>query len=276
MAAFSLRNLAEKYGIYIGSVAQLDTPECVEIIKKEFNIVTAATFYFGMVHPERDVYIFRNGDYVVNFAESNNMKVRGHTLVWHEALRSWITDGKYTREEWMKILHEHIMTIVRRYRGRIYAWDVVNEAISDNGNLRENVWLRNIGPEYIKMAFRWAHEADPQALLFYNDYGAEGLNAKSDAIYNLVKGLLKEGVPIHGIGLQMHVSLENPPNPKEVAANIKRLNDLGLEVHITEMDVRIRMPAKWEDFIKQAEIYRDILRVCLSMDNCKAFVMWGF
>jgi endo-1,4-beta-xylanase len=168
------------------------------------------------------------------------------------------------------------MTVVGHYKGRIYAWDVVNEAINDDGTLRDTVWLRNIGSEYIELAFRWAHEADPQALLFYNDYGAEGLGVKSDAVYNLVKNLLEKGVPIHGVGLQMHVSLESPPNPQEVAANIKRLNELGLIVHITEMDVRLTTPPRWEDFVRQAEIYYSILKVCLSADNCKAFIMWGF
>ncbi|MEM2860199.1 MAG: endo-1,4-beta-xylanase [Candidatus Bathyarchaeia archaeon] len=280
MAIPPLRNIAEKCGIYIGAAVErslLDIPDYAYILKQEFNILTTENaLKFGPVHPQPNVYSFGDADYIINFAESNGMRVRGHTLVWHQQLPGWVAQGKYTREEWINILREHIMTVVGRFRGRIYAWDVVNEAIADDGTLRDTVWLRNIGPEYIEMAFRWAHEADPQALLFYNDYGAEGLNAKSDAIYNLVKGLLEKGVPIHGVGLQMHISLENPPNPQEVAANIKRLNELGLEVHITEMDVRIRMPAKWEDLIKQAEIYRDILKVCLSADNCKAFVMWGF
>lgn len=275
-----LRSIAEKCGIYIGAAVErglLNIPDYAQILKREFNILTTENaLKFGPVHPQPNTYSFGDADYIINFAESNGMKVRGHTLVWHHQLPDWVTQGKYAREEWINILREHIMTVVGRYRGRIYAWDVVNEAIDDSGILRDTVWLRNIGPEYIEMAFRWAHEADPQALLFYNDYGAEGLNAKSDAIYNLVKGLLEKGVPIHGVGLQMHTSLENPPSPEEVAANIKRLNELGLEVHITEMDVRIKMPAKWEDLIKQAEIYRDILRVCLSADNCKAFVMWGF
>ena len=280
MAIPPLRNIAEKCGIYIGAAVErslLDIPDYAYILKQEFNILTTENaLKFGPVHPQPNVYSFGDADYIINFAESNGMRVRGHTLVWHQQLPGWVAQGKYTREEWINILREHIMTVVGRFRGRIYAWDVVNEAIADDGTLRDTVWLRNIGPEYIEMAFRWAHEADPQTLLFYNDYGAEGLNAKSDAIYNLVKGLLEKGVPIHGVGLQMHTSLENPPSPEEVAANIKRLNELGLEVHITEMDVRIKMPAKWEDLIKQAEIYRDILRVCLSADNCKAFVMWGF
>lgn len=176
----------------------------------------------------------------------------------------------------MDILKNHIYTVVGRYRGRIYAWDVVNEAIADDGSLRRTIWLEKIGPEYIELAFRWAHEADPNALLFYNDYNAEGLGPKSDAVYNLVKNLLEKGVPIHGVGLQMHVSVEWPPNTNDIYANIKRLNELGLEVHITEMDVRIREPATDEDLIRQAEIYRNVLKVCLNAKNCKAFVMWGF
>lgn len=274
-----LRVLAEKCGIYIGAAVErslLDIPEYAYTLRQEFNMLTTENaLKFGPVHPQPDIYYFDDADRIISFAESNGMKVRGHTLVWHQQLPTWITQGRYSREEWMNILREHIMTVVGRYKGRVYAWDVVNEAINDDGTLRDTIWLRNIGPEYIELAFRWAHEADPQALLFYNDYGAEGLNAKSDAIYNLVKSLLEKGVPIHGVGLQMHISLENPPNPQEVAANIKRLNKLGLEVHITEMDVRIRTPARWEDLIRQAEIYREILKVCLSAENCKAFVMWG-
>lgn len=274
-----LRVLAEKCGIYIGAAVErslLDIPEYAYTLRQEFNMLTTENaLKFGPVHPQPDIYYFDDADRIISFAESNGMKVRGHTLVWHQQLPTWITQGRYSREEWMNILREHIMTVVGRYKGRVYAWDVVNEAINDDGTLRDTIWLRNIGPEYIELAFRWAHEADPQALLFYNDYGAEGLNAKSDAIYNLVKSLLEKGVPIHGVGLQMHISLENPPNPQEVAANIKRLNELGLEVHITEMDVRIRTPARWEDLIRQAEIYREILKVCLSAENCKAFVMWG-
>lgn len=275
-----LRSLAERCSIYIGAAVErglLDIPDYAHTIKQEFNILTTENaLKFGPVHPDPYAYSFGDADYIINFAESQGMKIRGHTLVWHQQLPNWITQGKYTREEWINILREHIITIVGRYKGRIYAWDVVNEAVNDDGTLRDNIWMRNIGPEYIELAFRWAHEADPQALLFYNDYGAEGLGVKSDAVYNLIKGLLENGVPVHGVGLQMHVSVENPPAPSEVLANIKRLNDLGLVVHITEMDVRVRTPPQWEDLVRQAEIYRDILKVCLSAGNCKVFVMWGF
>jgi endo-1,4-beta-xylanase len=184
--------------------------------------------------------------------------------------------GSFSREEWINILRDHITTVVSRYQGKIYAWDVVNEAVNDDGSLRDTVWLRNIGPEYLDLAFRWAHEADPNALLFYNDYGGEGLNQKSNAIYDLVNGLLDRGVPINGVGLQMHVSLEYSPSPQEVAENMARLSNLGLDVHITELDVRLELPVTEEKLAAQARIYQELLEVCLNVDNCKAFVMWGF
>ena len=178
----------------------------------------------------------------------------------------------------MTILRQHIYMVVDRYRGQLVAWDVVNEAIADNASLRDTIWLKGIGSEYIEMAFRWAHEADPQVRLFYNDYGGEDLGKKSDAIYALVKDLRQRDVPIHGIGLQMHISINNPPKPEAVAANIKRLGELGLEVQITEMDVRIHggTGTKEEKLAAQANLYRDMLKVCLNAPNCKAFVTWGF
>ncbi|MGQ9597591.1 MAG: endo-1,4-beta-xylanase [Thermoproteota archaeon] len=275
-----LRILAERHGIYIGAAVganQLSIDKYAETLRREFNILTTENaLKFEVVHPERDTYSFNEADTIIAFAEANGMKVRGHTLVWHEQLPEWVRQGNYSHEEWVRILQDHIKTVVGKYRGRIYAWDVINEALNDDGSLRNTVWLQNIGPEYIELAFRWAHEADPQALLFYNDYGSEGLGTKSDGVYNLVKSLLERGVPIHGVGLQMHVSLEYFPSPQSVAANIKRLNDLGLDVHVTEMDVRIRMPVTSEELTRQAEIYRDTLKACLSAKNCTAFVIWGF
>jgi endo-1,4-beta-xylanase len=276
----TLRSLADKHDILIGaavSASLLIERDYTQTLSREFNILTTENaLKFQPVHPIRNQYSFTDADAIVSFAEANNMKVRGHTLVWHNQLPGWINQGTFTREEWINILHDHITTVVSRYKGRIYAWDVVNEAVADDGSLRNTVWLQGIGPEYIDLAFQWAHEADPQALLFYNDYGASGLGGKSDAVYNLVRDLLERGVPIDGVGLQMHTSLEYPPVFSDIAANFKRLNDLGLEVQVTELDVRIREPATTADLTQQANIYRDMLDVCLSADNCTAFVMWGF
>lgn len=187
-----LRSLAEERGILIGtavSASQLGIRDYAQTLSREFNIITTENaLKFEPVHPSRDLYTFADADAIVSFAEANGMKVRGHTLVWHQQLPGWISQGTFTREEWINILHDHITTVVNRYKGRIYAWDVVNEALADDGSLRDTVWLRGIGSEYIDLAFQWAHEPDPQALLFYNEYGASALGGKSDAVYNLVKG----------------------------------------------------------------------------------------
>ena len=263
-----LRYLADKNGILIGtcvSSSHLTDRNYVETLIREFSVVTTENeLKFEIVHPSPNTYVFEPADRIISLAEANGMKVRGHTLVWHAQLPSLIVNGNFTKEEWKNILREHILTVVGRYRGRIWAWDVVNEAIDDTGSLRDTVWLRNIGPEYIELAFRWAQEADPGALLFYNDYGIEEVNAKSDAVYRLIKELLERNVPIHGVGFQMHVSLDNPPNPQKVAENIKHFTDLGLQVHITEMDVRIKLPATEDELIRQAQVYKEMLEVCLS------------
>ena len=279
--ALSLRSLAQARGIQIGAAVAAgplrSEPLYAQTLAREFSMLTPENaMKFGPLHPGRERYDFSDADAIVDFAEAHDMRVRGHTLVWHNQLPPWLTAGKWTREELIEILREHIMTVVGHYRGRVVAWDVVNEAVADDGSLRDTIWLRGIGPQYIDMAFRWAHEADPDALLFYNDYGGEGRGRKSDAIYALVKDLLQRGVPIHGVGLQMHVALGWHPKPQDVAANMERLAALGLEVHITEMDVRIKSPATEEELAAQARIYRDMLEVCLSAENCKAFVLWGF
>lgn len=281
--ADTLRSLAQKRGLGMGTAVAIkalqNNQTYRQVLVREFNMVTPENVMkFQPMHPERDRYHFAPADFLVAFAQANQMQVRGHTLVWHRQLPDWLTKGKWTREELMTILRQHIYTVVDRYRGQLVAWDVVNEAIADNASLRDTIWLKGIGSEYIEMAFRWAHEADPQVRLFYNDYSGEDLGKKSDAIYALVKDLRQRNVPIHGIGLQMHISINNPPKPEAVAANIKRLGELGLEVHITEMDVRIHggTGTREQKLAAQANLYRDMLKVCLDAPNCKAFVTWGF
>ncbi len=279
----SLRSLAQARSMYIGTVVNVDALQSEEqyreVLAREFNIVTPeVSLKFDATEPELNHYDFDGGDTIVAFAKAHNMQVRGHTLVWYRALPSWLTAGKFSRSELMQILRDHIFTEVSHYRGQINIWDVVNEAVNNDGTLRDSIWLRGIGPDYIDWAFRWAHEANPQARLFYNDFGGEGSGRKSDAIYNLVRGLLQRGVPISGVGLQMHFGIDSYPDPQDVLANMQRLNALGLEVQITEMDVRIqgdRRPVQTRLSI-QAQIYRDMLSVCLEVTGCTAFVMWGF
>ena len=278
----ALRDLAEKRGLWVGAaVAEgplASDEDYAALLMREFNALTPENaMKFETVHPEPGRYDFSKADAIVAFAKKHNMVVRGHTLVWDNQLPGWVREGSFTHDEWVALLREHILTVAGHYRGQVIAWDVVNEAFDDEGRLRDTLWLRALGPGYIAQAFEWAHEADPDAKLFYNDTGGEGLSLKSDAIYALVQGLLAEGVPIHGVGLQMHIWLDGPPSPEDLAANLQRLGDLGLEVHITEMDVRTQysQASPAEKLEGQAEVYRRVLAACLNASNCKALVTWG-
>ncbi|MGE7683277.1 endo-1,4-beta-xylanase [Peribacillus simplex] len=277
-----LREVASKNNFLIGASVSsspfLKDEQYKITLKNEFNLLTIEDdMKFARIHPQRNTYNFLIPDLIVEFAEENEMKVRGHTLVWHATLPDWIKDKKYTKEELSSILKSHIQTVVSHYKGKVYTWDVVNEAYNDDGTLRDNIWLRTIGPEYIELAFQWAHEADPNALLFYNDYSNEGLNQKSDAIFEMLKSLKKRGVSIDGVGFQMHSSITYEKNYEVIKENIKRYKDIGLEVHITEMDVKIQHSNKSqkERLQQQAEMYSKTLKLCLSSSNCSSLVTWG-
>lgn len=277
----ALRVLADDRDFNIGTAVNVpileENDEYRKILAREFNIVTAEnTMKFRWLHPQRDRFDFTASDRFVAFAQNHGMKVRGHTLVWYKALPRWLRQGDWSREEAIAILEHHIKTVVGRYRGQIIAWDVVNDAILKDGALQDNFWLRTIGPEYIEIAFRAAREADPEALLIYNDFGAEEWGTKAEAIYQLVRSLQAKNVPIDGIGLQMHVSVDSPPDPEKVAETMSRFAALGLNVEITEMDVRIKQPTRERDWERQARVYENMLGVCLAAENCNTFVTWGF
>jgi len=278
----SLRELADRRGLKIGAAVApgplRGEPAYAQALAHEYNFLTTENaLKFGPVHPQPNTYAFTDADLIVEFAEKHNMQVRGHTLIWHQQLATWVEKGNWTRETLIEVMREHIFTVVGRYKGRIAVWDVVNEAITDSGGaLRASVWQQVIGDDYIDLAFQFAHEADPDAQLFYNDYGAEEMNRKSDAVYELVKGMLERGVPIHGVGLQMHIPSTRPPKWASVAENIARLNALGLKVHITELDVRVPDPPNEDKLKRQAEVYRDVLQTCLDAQACTAFITWGF
>jgi GH35 family endo-1,4-beta-xylanase len=246
-SAVSLRDLASARNLRIGTAIQarrLTETDYTDNAAREFNIVTPENeMKFGPIHSGHEMYNFANADAVVDFATSHGMAVKGHTLVWHSQLPGWVTGGAWTRESLMAVLHDHIMKVVGRYKGRVVWWDVVNEAMNDQGSgLRDTIWLRVIGPDYIEMAFRWAHEADPAAKLLYNDYSTEGLSAKSNAVYTMVQDLQNKSVPIDGVGLQSHLSLANPPREEDIASNVARLGALRFSVHFSELDVRIQQP----------------------------------
>jgi endo-1,4-beta-xylanase len=284
-AAHSMRNLADRNRIHIGAAvyaSHLNDPVHAETLAREFNMLTPENEAKACeVQNQLGEFDFRKLDRLVAFAEQHAMTVRGHTLVWHQCVPSWLQNAKFSRAEAIKLLRDHILTVVGRYKGRIPIWDVVNEAVADGGSgLRETPWKSLIGDDYVELAFRFAHEADPNALLFYNDYGAEPLNAKSDAVYALVKDLVKRGVPVHGVGLQMHISVGDVGpgksiDPKALAENMQRLGELGLQVQITEMDVKFAGKPTEDILRRQAGDFRQVLETCLNVKYCTAFITWG-
>lgn len=213
-----------------------------ELIAKHFNSLTAENHMkFEEVHPQPEQYTFEKADIIADYAKANGMKMRGHTLVWHNQTTKWVFEDEngdtVSREVLLERLQRHIQTVMHRYKGLMYAWDVVNEAIEDHEEeqMRDTKWLQIIGDDYIHQAFTLAHEADPDALLFYNDYN-ETDPVKRQKIYNLVKSLLDRGTPIHGIGMQAHWNIHGP-SLEEIRDAIELYASLGLQIHITELDI---------------------------------------
>ena len=288
LAAQPLRQLAAQRGIRIGAAADpshFSETLYTDTLSREFNqLEPENAMKFGPIHPGPTTYNFGPPDALVAFARSHNMAVCGHTLVWHNQRPSWLTGGNFTPDQLASQLHDHINTVVGRYAGEVYAWDVVNEAFNDNGTLRSTIWSDSpgiglAGTAYIEQAFRWAHEADPQALLFYNDYSAEAVNSKSDAIYKMAQDFKSRGVPFNGIGMQMHFTTSTP-SLASIESNIQRITALGLQVHITELDIRLPVDSSGAatpaNLATQAQIYHDIAASCLKFPLCTAVQTWGF
>ena len=242
---------------------------------------------FGMVSPEeRGVYDWRTCDGIFDVARQMGWAVRGHVLVWHLNLPKWFGFIEDHREV-EKVMQQHISAVTGRYPGA-YAWDVVNEAISNDylhveQRLRtDSMWFESLGPTYIEKAFFYAREScSPETLLFMNDFAVASMTGpyglKSQHFYDVLADLKRRQVPVDGAGLQLHIGT-NYAWVAGVAANMERLAALGLHVHMTEVDVRVPEGQPWsfEEETKQAEVYAALLQACLSQPACTSFVVWGF
>ncbi len=276
-----LKDYFKNYFIMGVAISPRDTegPEA-ELIAREFASVTPENAMKpGPIHPEENRYNWEQADKLVAFAQSHNLRMRGHTLCWHQQTAEWFfrgaNGGDATKDVLLERLRKHITDVVTRYKGKIYAWDVVNEAIADDSTkgIRDSPWLKICGEEYIAKAFEYAHQADPSAKLFYNDYNSERPE-KRERIYKLLRKLVDAGVPIHGVGLQGHWSIYEP-SESNLRQAIERFSSLGLEVQITELDVsvypweknqRARKPDEDDTFTpdrqrQQLEKYSMIFRV---------------
>jgi len=296
-----LPSLREKYKNYfkIGVAVPyraLTNPVDVAFIKRHFNSITAENeMKPEALEPIEDNFNFSIADEYLNFCRKNNIAIRGHTLVWHQQTPNWffenpqtgkkLTNSEKDKKILLERLKKYIQTVVSRYKGRIYAWDVVNEAIDENepDGFRRSDWFNVLGPEYIEKAFIYAHQADPNAQLFYNDYSTEN-PVKREYIYKLIKSLREKGIPIHGVGLQCHISV-SWPSVEEVEKTIKLFSSIpGIKIHVTEIDISVAKEygedideeTKRYLLIQQARKLKDLFDVFKKYKNVVTSVsFWG-
>jgi endo-1,4-beta-xylanase len=245
---------------------------------REFSSATAENeMKWDVTEPTRGQYSYTRGDQIVTFAEQNGMQVRGHTLVWHSQLPSWVS-ALTSASEVRSAMTNHITQVMSHFRGKVVAWDVVNEAWNDDGmSMRNSVFQQRLGNAFVDEAFQAARAADSTAKLYYNDFGTEGNSAKANAVYTMVQSMKTRGIPIDGVGMQMHTRKGNgAPTVAQFIANMQRLVALGLEVAITEMDVSLcgteTLDARLEE---QRTRFHDIVEACIAEPGCKSVTVWG-
>jgi endo-1,4-beta-xylanase len=293
----TLRSLAEEAGIEFGVAVNTDllanNGKYRHIVNTQYSSVTAENVMkWEALNPAPGVYDWAAAEELIANAEANGQVVRGHTLVWHNQLPTWLTTGDYSAEELRTILENHVRKVAGHFAGRIQQWDVVNEIFNDDaaGSFRETIWYQAYedlglpGEQYVADVFRWAHQADPQALLFYNDYNLEFTGPKSNAAYAFVQKLLAAGVPIHGVGFQGH--LDTQYGFPDLQNNLERFAELGLQVALTEVDVRTfvtkkpngtytNTPADPAEGAEQVDYWVRTLEACLAVEACKSYTVWG-
>ena len=303
----SLKGLGARHDLAIGtavdmaSLADPADPQYQALVKSQFNTVTAENVMkWEVLEPTRGTYDWSQADKLIDFARQNHQQVRGHVLVWHQQLPKWLTDGvadgSIDKAELRSLLKKHITDVTKHFKGKIWQWDVVNEAASDPWDTPNEIhykgfWAEQLGPDYIADAFRWAHAADPKALLFYNDYNIEafgdgGALDKTQFVYDFVKDLKRKGVPIDGVGSQGHLGTQyGNYDAIQVSQALRKFTDLGLATAFTEVDVRSELTEAVKAgntnelnprLQAQAANYSALLQGCLSNEHCLSFTVWGF
>jgi endo-1,4-beta-xylanase len=293
----SLRSLAAQTGLRIGSAIipqDIETPSFAAIAASQFSVVTPGNaMKWEVVEPTEGTFDWSQADQLVAFAQANHQLIRGHTLLWHNQLPAWLTtgvaNGTISNAQLTSLLHQHITTEVSRYRGKIWQWDVANEFFTDANPSVINpndFWISHLGPGIIGQAFTWAHQADPHALLCYNDYniaGEDGSNAKGNAAYAWLKQELAAGIPISCVGDQGHLDTQFGFSGQLMQQDLARYASLGLKVAITEADVRTfvnnataQVPTDQLATFAQPDEFGQMIKACLAVRQCISFTVWGF
>jgi endo-1,4-beta-xylanase len=262
------------------------TPRYEQILRSGFDVISPENeFKMPWIHPQALSYDFRLADKLAAYAQRYHKRVRGHALIWGRDVASWMTEAPFgplwTRQTLLAAMRDHIRTVMRHYRdkfpGVVTQWDVVNEAFENTGGRNHNLLEVVIGPDYVEKAFQYAHAADPNALLFYNEYGADQPNRRQQAVLNLVAGFVRRGIPIDGVGMEMHVGTGgNYPSHAELREVMAMYARLGLRVEITEMDVGITpTPAGTDAIADQGRVYRSVFADCVAEPNCTGITVRG-
>lgn len=292
----TVSQLAKERNLTIGSAFYyrngFDHKKYEEEFLNNFNSLTPEDgIIFKLIKPSKDEWNFDVPDRLIEFAYNNGLSAKGQHLIWHHyhdngyLLPDWLLNGKFSKDELKTIMKEFIQTTMiyykEKYPGTIKWWSVVNEIVSNSypGQYMDSFWYRNLGEEYIDLAFKYAKEADSEAKLYYNDYYIEGVSEmmyKADFSYKIVKGLVEREIPIDGVGLQCHFTLENFPGKKRMEKVIKRFTDLGLEVYLTEIDIKIENGITDKKLEKQADYYRELMEIVLDNQPGSTITTWGF
>jgi endo-1,4-beta-xylanase len=271
----TLPQLAEAQGRYSGGEITgnlLSNPTVTSLAGTTFDMITPGNeMKWDTTEPSRGSFNFGPGDQIVTFAQGKSMRIRGHNLVWHSQLPSWVSSLPLNQVQ--AAMENHITTEATHYKGKLYAWDVVNEPFEENGTLRNDVFFQAMGQGYIADALRTAHAADPNAKLYLNDFNIEGSGVKADAMFNLVQSLLAQGVPINGVGFESHFILGQIPSTLQ--ANMQRFAALGIDVAITELDDRIQLPATGTSLNQQATEFGNVEKACLAVSRCVGVTQWA-
>ncbi|KAI0368016.1 hypothetical protein BV20DRAFT_949130 [Pilatotrama ljubarskyi] len=286
--ASGLHTLAKAAGkLYFGTAT--DNPELSDTAyvaklddNKEFGQITPGNgMKWDATEPTRGTFTFSGGDVISNLAKQNGQLLRGHNCVWYNQLPSWVANGQFTAADLTDVIQTHCGTLVGHYKGQNYAdpftedsWDVINEPFNDDGTWRSDVFYNTLGTQYIPIALKAARAADPNAKLYINDYNIEQAGAKSTAMLNLVKQLQADGVPIDGVGFQCHFIVGEIPGTFQ--QTLEQFTALGLEVAITELDIRMTLPATDALLAQQQKDYQTVIQACMNVEGCIGMTIWDW